>query len=135
MRLMSGSLGVADGQRLDVEVARPHQAGDAVEDAGPVVDEDDEDVAVLPRRCPGRSARRGRPWRAPARVRIVHGCHRQRSFLRSPQVSMRSDRPLPAGIIGKHVLLLGDLEPDQRRAVDRLRGADGGVDLLGRAWP
>ena len=35
-----GPLGVADRERLDVEVARAHEARDAVEDAGPVVDDD-----------------------------------------------------------------------------------------------
>ena len=41
-----GPLGVADGQRLDVEVARADEARDAVQDAGPVVDEDDQHVTA-----------------------------------------------------------------------------------------
>ena len=57
-----GLVGVADGERLDVEVARPHQARHAVQDAGLVEDEDDQDVAVGDRRsraAPGPAASRG----------------------------------------------------------------------------
>ena len=72
---------------------------DAVEDARPVVDDDHQDVAALLARARQRSA--AAAWlgrRGPAGGPSV-GC---RSFARAPpHVSMRSDRPLPAGIIGK----------------------------------
>jgi hypothetical protein len=46
MREMPGRLGVADRQRLDVEGAAPEQRGDAVQDAGLVVDLDRKCISM-----------------------------------------------------------------------------------------
>ena len=91
IRLIVDAVGVAHRERLDVEVARAHEARDAVEDAGPVLDDGDEDVAAaLARAGDGPRGRRGG-----AVVPLS-------ALIRSaPQSSMRSDRPLPAGMIGK----------------------------------
>ena len=82
------------------------------------------------RRCspdPGdRAARRGDAT-AGGRCVAAHSA--------SSRSSMRSDRPLPAGIIGKTFCSLGDLEPDERRAVHGVGGAHGRVDLLRAWWP
>ncbi len=88
-----GVVEVADGQRLDVEVAGPHEARDPVEHAGPVVDDRHEDVAALLAGAGERSRRR----RGVGRRLGCVGAHSSAP----PQVSMRSERPLPAGIIGK----------------------------------
>ena len=44
---------------------------------------------------------------------------------------MRSDRPLPAGIIGSTFCVSAVWNQTMRRAVDGLRGADGRIHLLG----
>ena len=86
-----GVVGVAHRQRLDVEVAGPHEAGDPVEDAGPVVHDGHEDVAT-------QLAAAGQ---GPGRRRMGGGAGRVAHSSAPPHFSMRSDRPLPAGIIGK----------------------------------
>ena len=100
-------VGVADRERVDVEVARPHQARHPVQDARLVEDDRDQDVAAGlaaarqgPRRgrraCGGPRAPPSAPGRSlPVRARI--GAHSSAP----PHFSIRSDRPLPAGIIGK----------------------------------
>ena len=130
-------VGVADRQRLDVEVAGAHEARDAVEDAGLVEDDRHEHVATL------LAATRQRP-RGRRRVGRAAG-GRPRQLARSIAGVAHSLRPAPRldqvgqALAGGHhredVLLLGDLEPDEGRPVDGLGGADGGVDLVGRRGP
>ena len=48
---------------------------------------------------------------------------------------MRSDRPLPAGIIGKTFCVSAISNQTSAGPSTRLRGADGVVDLLGRRSP
>ena len=124
-------VGPRDRQGVDVEVARPHQAGDPVEHAGPVHDEDDEDVALGLARA-GDVARSGGvswpTWAGWAGVRW----RSSRSGL-IPRASPRLDQvgqALARRHHREHVLLLLDLEPDERRAVDGLGGPDGRIHLV-----
>ena len=99
---------------------------DPVQDAGLVEDDGDEDVAAVL----AAAGQRARRWRR------VGGADRARC--RCAGLDRQLDRPSlvrPAPLLdqvgqalaGRHhredVLLLGDLEPDQRRSVDRLGGA------------
>ena len=133
---MSRLVGVADRERIDVEVPRPHQAGDAVEDAGLVEDEGDEHVAVgAP--APG-SARGGGAAPEPATASAGPPAPAVRvgssSFVRPAPLLDQVGQALAGRHHREDVLLLGDLEPDERRAVDPLGEADRIVHLVrGRA--
>ena len=124
------------GERVDVEVARPHEARHAIEDARPVDHQHHQDVAPRLARCPGRprgwGRRRGMGRRGGEPLALVGG---RRSFLgRSPGLD-QVGQALARRHHREHVLLLGDLEPDQRRSVDRLRAWIIRVDLAGPASP
>ena len=83
---------VADREGLDVEVAGPHQARHAVQDAGAIVDDRDEHVAPL-----GAGARDRPRGRRGMRGGLLGFAHSSAP----PHFSIRSERPLPAGMIGK----------------------------------
>ena len=155
-------VGLADGQRVDVEVAGPHERRDPVQDAGLV--EDDRDQRVAPRlAAAGQRARRRPGVDGPTRARRpatlvgrrrpvgTRGCGKPLP-LPMPQAELREAirprirpsfvRPVPfldqvgQALAGGHhredVLLLGHLEPDQRRTVDGLGRPDRVVDLVRR---
>ena len=138
------AVGVADRERIDVEVARAHQARHAVQDARLVEDDRDEDVAAGLAAARQRARRRGAVgrWRRcgrrrgaasrPAAGRSTPG---RRSFVRPAPLLDQVGQALAGRHHREDVLLLGDLEPDERRAVDRLGGADRVVDLVRRARP
>ena len=133
-----GLVGPADGERVDVEVPRPHQRRDAVQDARLVEDDRDEGVAAGlaaagqgTRRRRGVGRRRPRAIASPARDRWSWPSPLTRP--RPSHFSIRSDRPLPAGIIGKTFCSSAISNQIERRAVDRLGGADRVVDLVGLA--
>ena len=107
------AVGVADRERIDVEVARPHQARHAVEDARLVEDDRDQHVApglaAARQRSGGGALWAGACWRPRPGARAGRRCRCGRPVgarvgahsSAPPHFSIRSDRPLPAGIIGK----------------------------------
>ena len=128
------AVGPADGQRVDVEVAGPHQATRRGSGRRACRRRSRRGVWRRVSPPPGRARGGGAAWAgAPAR------CRRRRPFELGSAL-IRPPRPLldqvGQALAGRHhredVLLLGDLEPDERRAVDRLGDPDRVVDL-GRA--
>ena len=106
--------------------------GHPVEDAGPVVDEDDEHVAVPLARA--RDIAQGLGALDGSGQGIVHGSHLAGLRRRAPRLD-EVGQALAGRHHREHVLGLGDLEPDERRTVVGLRGADGTVDLVGGRGP
>src|SRR3989454_205689 len=62
-------------------------------------------------------------------------CFPPRSLVRPFPLLDEVGQALAGGHHREDVLLLGDLEPDERRPVDRLGGADRVIDLAGLAGP
>ena len=143
MRLMSGWSVWLTASDSMLKLRARMRRRDAVEDARPVEDDRDEDVTVrspLPGQCPGRRSRvgrAGRPASRPGRGRrprrhLAVGARVGRhSSGSSPHVSMRSDRPLPAGIIGKTFCVSAISNQTSAGPSMRLGGPDRVVDLVG----
>ena len=136
-----GLVGVADRERVDVEVAGAHEA--ATRGSGRPACRARSRSRTW-RRCLAAAGQRPRRRRAWAGGRRGVGAARRQPAVRvSGRRSFVGPAPLldqvGQALAGRHhredVLLLGDLEPDERRAVDRLGGPDRVVDLVRRPGP